>query len=145
MLRSTHILPVLLISLVLLLSACTNRAPSLRMLDTRAGYNAPIDDEEVAIYEKARAKGELFGRYMGPSFAKVYVYPHELPSRDYFLGGYVVLKIHDEEFTFDRADDVDSNEGEADNASRNEKPKVTNSMSRVNSLKKINRPSGGSL
>lgn len=142
--RSIRILLAFSINLIVFASGCTNRAPSLRMLDTRAGYGAPLDDEEVAIYEKARAKGELFGRYMGPKFAKIYVYPHELPSQDYFLGGYIVLKIHDEEFTFDQVNAADLDEGEV-NGTSNERPKSSDAPSRANILKKMSRPTGSSL
>lgn len=101
MLRSTRILPALLISALTVMSACTNRAPSLRMLDTRAGYDSGMDDAEVAIYQRNRAKQNSAFRTLGPRIAKVYVFPHELPSEDYFWGGYISLIIHRDEVIYD--------------------------------------------
>ena len=97
----TRISHVFWISAAIALTGCQNRAPSLRMLDTRAGYNEPYDDEEVAIYERAHSHGGSFGRTLGPRIAKVYVYPHELPSQDYFLGGYIALVTRKDEVVFD--------------------------------------------
>jgi len=112
--RSTRILRVFWISGLFVqmaaLTACTNRAPSLRMLDTRAGYDSPYDDEEVALYEKARAHGEMIGRSFGPRIAKVYVYPHELPSRDYFWGGYISLVVRQDEVVFDPPEEAAADE-----------------------------------
>jgi hypothetical protein len=111
--RYTRILLASLISTVALFSGCTNRAPSLRMLDTRAGYDSPYDDEEVALYQKHRHHGDSIGRPMGPRIARVYVFPHELPSQDYFWGGFVSLVIHRDEVVFDGADpeNTDSDDG----------------------------------
>ena len=101
MLRSTRTLHALLISALATMSACTNRAPSLRMLDTRAGYDSGMDDQEVAIYQRNRAKQNSAFRTLGPRIAKVYVFPHELPSEDYFWGGYISLIIHRDEVIYD--------------------------------------------
>ena len=102
--RFTRFLPVLWISATIVATGCTNRAPSLRMLDTRAGYNNPYDDEEVAIYQRARAEGDTIGRPIGPRVAYAWVYPHDLPSQDRFMGGYVALIIHRDEVVFDNPD-----------------------------------------
>ena len=80
---------------------CQNRAPSLRMLDTRAGYGLDRDDEEVALYQRARNHPESLVSRSSPRIAKVYVYPHELPSRDYFWGGYVSLVVKTDEWVFE--------------------------------------------
>jgi hypothetical protein len=89
------------IALALSAGGCQNRAPSLRMLDTRAAYNADAEDEEVALYQRARHHQESLARRGGPRIAKVYLYPHELPSRDYFWGGYVSLVVASDEVTFE--------------------------------------------
>jgi hypothetical protein len=107
--RFTRILLVLLNSLSpFILVACANRAPSLRMLDTRAAYNAPFDDDEVGLYQKSRSQGDSLGRSSGPRIVKVYLYPHELPTQDYFWGGYVSLIVRKDEVLFDRPDDTES-------------------------------------
>ena len=99
MVPSIPILRVSLISLFLLtLIACQNRAPSLRMLDTRAGYNAASEDEEVALYQRGRQGTESLGRKSAPRIARIYIYPHELPTKDYFWGGFVSLVVSPDEW-----------------------------------------------
>ena len=100
------------------MSGCMSRAPSLRMLDTRAGYDQGLDDEEVALYQRGKRSGGSFARPGGPRIAKVYLYPHELPSRDYFWGGYVSLVVAKDELVFE-----DPRAGES-NAETPEVPKV---------------------
>lgn len=89
------------VALAISAGGCQNRAPSLRMLDTRAAYNADVEDEEVAIYQRTRHHQDSLARTGGPRIAKVYLYPHELPSRDYFWGGYVSLVVASDEVTFE--------------------------------------------
>jgi hypothetical protein len=101
MLRFIRISQIYSISFFLMFSSCTNRAPSLRMLDTRAGYENGYDDEEVAIYQRAHAHGNAFARSLGPRIAKVYVYPHELPTQDYFWGGYISLLVAKDDVIYD--------------------------------------------
>lgn len=103
------------ISLVLLISSlaigligCQNRAPSLRLLDKRAEYDVDMDDEEVALYQRSRHHPESATKSGLQRIAKVYLYPHELPSRDYFWGGYVSLIVAKEEVTFDDPESEDS-------------------------------------
>lgn len=114
MLRFTRILLVSLtsgIAALLVLPGCsTNRAPSLRMLDTRAAYNSPYDDEEVALYQRSRAQRNSLGRSVGPRIAKVYMYPHELPTQDYFWGGYISLVVRRDDVIFDHPDELDAEE-----------------------------------
>lgn len=91
--------PFSLASLLLLsLAACQNRAPSLRMLDARSGYADGPDDEEVALYQKGRASHRSLVRKSAPRVARVYLYPHELPSKDYFWGGYISLVVSPDEW-----------------------------------------------
>lgn len=106
MLRSTRILQnswtsLVFIALAILAAGCQNRAPSLRMLDTRAEYDPATEDEEVALYQRARHHPESLVRRSAPRVAKVYLYPHELPSRDYFWGGYVSLVVASDEWTYE--------------------------------------------
>jgi hypothetical protein len=104
--------PSIRISLAWLISAsaiavsgCQNRAPSLRVLDTRAGYGAGLDDEEVALYQRGKQTESSLARRSAPRVARVYVYPHELPSRDFFWGGYVSLIVSQDEWIFENPED----------------------------------------
>lgn len=113
--RFTHIFLICGVSL-LFLSACQNRAPSLRMLDSRSGYGSGPDDEEVGLYQRGRqshenqSSHEVAGsnrsleamvRKSAPRVARVYIYPHELPSKDYFWGGYVSVVVTPDEWILD--------------------------------------------
>ncbi len=110
------ILPVLWISLSLItLGGCQNRAPSLRMLDARSGYNAGLDDEEVALYQKGRINNDSLARKSAPRVARVYIYPHELPSKDYFWGGYVSLVVSPDEWIFE---DINGNHSDAEDSNK---------------------------
>ena len=78
-----------------LTSCAMNRAKSSRMLEKRASYdkdqskNAEINGGVVPIQTPAKR-------------TKVYIYPHELPSGDYFLGGYIFAEIEKEKITLKR-------------------------------------------
>ena len=100
-------------ALLLLVSGCQNRAPSLRMLDTRAGYGAEVDDEEVKLYQRARSNSESTLRRGGPRVAQVYVHPHPLPTRDYFWGGYVSLIVSQDDVVFEDPEAGESEEEKA--------------------------------
>lgn len=93
-----------LLTFALTVAGCQNRAPSLRMLDSRAAYNADAEDEEVALYQRARHHPNSLVHRSAPRIAKVYLYPHELPSRDYFWGGYVSLVVAADEWAFEKPD-----------------------------------------
>lgn len=110
MLRSILNSRVFWISFLAVVSGCASRAPSLRLLDTRAAYNSPYDDEEVAIYQRARLQGNSIGRAAGPRIVKVYVYAHELPSQDYFWGGYISLVVRRDEVIFESPSEEESSE-----------------------------------
>lgn len=90
---------------------CASRAPSLRVLDTRAGYGNELDDEEVALYERSRRSQDSVLRQGGRRVATAYIYPHELPTRDYFWGAYVSLLIGETEIAFENPDDTDDGPG----------------------------------
>lgn len=79
---------------------CMNRAPSLRMLDTRAEYGAAPDDAEVALYQRGRHAQDSILRRASPRVAKVYIFAHELPTHDYFWGGYVSLLVNDDRWVY---------------------------------------------
>lgn len=115
--RFTHIFLICGVSL-LFFSACQNRAPSLRMLDSRSGYGSGPDDEEVGLYQRGRQSHEsqpshevsgssrsleAMVRKSAPRVARVYIYPHELPSKDYFWGGYVSVVVTPDEWILDES------------------------------------------
>jgi hypothetical protein len=81
-----------------------SRAPSIRMLDSRAAYGEAPDDEEVALYQRGKHAQDTVLRRASPRVARVYVFPHELPTRDYFWGGYVSLLVA-QEWVFEESDE----------------------------------------
>lgn len=90
---------------------CTNRAPSLRMLDARAGYGDAPDDAEVALYQRARHAQDSILQRAAPRVARVYIFPHELPTRDYFWGGYVSLLVNEDRWVYQQPDEDDAAPG----------------------------------
>ncbi|MGK5086525.1 hypothetical protein WDW86_03110 [Bdellovibrionota bacterium FG-2] len=86
-------------------NGCVNRAPSIRMLDSRAGYGDAPDDDEVALYQRGKRAQDSVLKRASPRVAKVYVFPHELPTRDYFWGGYVSLLIAQDQWVFEASDE----------------------------------------
>ena len=100
-----RIYPFVVLMLLVGASGCVSRAPSLRMLDTRAGYNDNPDDEEVALYQKGKHAQDTVLKRSGPRVAKVYIFPHELPTKDYFWGAYVSLLIEQDQWVFEQQDE----------------------------------------
>ncbi|MEK7692116.1 MAG: hypothetical protein AAB425_13965, partial [Bdellovibrionota bacterium] len=67
----------------------------------RAGYDRAAEDEEVGLYQRGRFGDGTLARRSAPRVARVWIYPHELPSRDYFWGGYVSLIVTEDSWVFD--------------------------------------------
>ena len=84
---------------------CTNRAPSLRVLDTRAGYGNELDDEDLVLYQRGRKHPESTLSRNGKLVVTAYIYPHELPTRDYFWGGYVSVVVDGQDLIFENPED----------------------------------------
>ena len=78
-----------------LTSCAMNRAKSSRMLEKRASYNQG-QSQNVGI------NGGVVPIQTPAKRTKVYIYPHELPSGDYFLGGYIFAEIEKEKITLKR-------------------------------------------
>ena len=100
MIRFTRISLVFCGSALLALVGCQNRAPSLRMLDARAGYDRAAEDEEVGLYQRGRFNDATFARRSAPRVARVWVYPMN-SCKDYFWGGYVSLIVSEDTWVFD--------------------------------------------
>lgn len=88
-----------LISLIFLnsmfLTSCAiNRAKSSQMLEQRANYKQNP--------KKAELSGGVVPIQTPAKRTKVYIYPHELPSGDYFLGGYIFAEIEKEKVILKR-------------------------------------------
>ena len=96
---------VFTVTLALISQACASRAPSLRVLDTRAGYGSEIDDEEIALYERAKKSPDSLLKQGGHKVVTAYIYPHELPTKDYFWGAYVSLIAGEEAAVFENPED----------------------------------------
>lgn len=107
MLRSIRISRAWWISAIALCftAGCTNRAPSLRVLDTRAGYGSEHDDEDLALYQRGRKNADTVLPKGGKQVVTAYIYPHELPTRDYFWGGYVSVVVGEEDLVFENPED----------------------------------------
>jgi hypothetical protein len=75
------------------------------MLDSRAAYGEAPDDEEVALYQRGRHAQDTVLRRASQRVARVYVFPHELPTRDYFWGGYISLLVAQDQWVIDPADE----------------------------------------
>ncbi|MCX6125175.1 MAG: hypothetical protein NTV34_10590 [Proteobacteria bacterium] len=72
----------------LLLAACaTNRAPSSRMLDARAGYDEGGDKPLDVTF--APSEDKVIPKRSAPVIADTWVHPNELATGDYFLGGWI--------------------------------------------------------
>lgn len=96
---SLHILVVLLISLFV--SACgTMRAPSLNMLDRRSDYTGEnrasetLDDLDRPLLVPDRTK---------PQITDIWIHPHEMPTGDYFRGGWIRTIVTDSQWEMERA------------------------------------------
>lgn len=123
---------------LLFATGCQNRAPSLRMLDARSGYGAGPDDEEVALYQRGRQSTESLVRKSAPRVARVYIYPHELPSKDYFWGGYVSVVVSPDEWILDRSN------GSSKTAEEDDSPAIQSLHKGLQkNLKNQNKKSGG--
>ncbi len=66
----------------------------------RAGYGSELDDEDLALYQRGRKHPDTVVPKGGKRVVTAYVYPHELPTRDYFWGGYVSLVVGEEDLVF---------------------------------------------
>jgi len=113
-----------------LTTACQNRAPSMRLLDTRAGYDAGEEDAEVALYQRGRHMEDSLAKRSSPRVVRVHIYGHELSSKDYFLGGDVLIRVVDDEWTLEN--DVDNPPLPAIVEIKNEKKKTAKKNPRKN-------------
>lgn len=77
----------------LLLSSCASRAPSLRMLDKRSSYE--MDSKEFVYIDDELSRDKA-------REVKIYIYPNEMPSGDYFQGGYLRAVIEKGKWTYKR-------------------------------------------
>ena len=80
-----------LLLLVLLTSSCSSmRALSLNFLEKKADYDG-VHKTHHAIQE---LKGPLLApKRTGPKMADIWIHPHEMPTGDYFLGGWVRILV----------------------------------------------------
>lgn len=84
----THIL--LIYSTSIALSSCAiNRAKGHKMLEIRADYSQKV----LSLNKNGAAVTPI---QTPAKRSRVYVYPHQLPNGDYFLGGYIFAEIEKE-------------------------------------------------
>ncbi len=91
---------VLASSFLIVCCGSMNRADSQRMLDARASYGGAVEKEDISFQE-----GGVEGFRNAPaptrSRAKVsaiYAHPHEMPSRDYFWGGWISVVVEQDQW-----------------------------------------------
>lgn len=53
-----------------------------------------------------------------PRVAKVYVFPHELPTKDYFWGGYISLIVTEDHWVFETPEETEREDEHAKPAIR---------------------------
>lgn len=86
-------------SLSIFLASCsTMRAPSINMLETRADYNGELKADAVLegqapllVPNRTRAK-----------VTDIWVHPHEMPTGDYFRGGWIRTLISRSQWEMER-------------------------------------------
>ena len=84
---------------VLLSSCAINRAPSLNLLKQEADYEG-IHQVEDSL--KAVDNPLLVPIRTEPIVADLWIHPHELPSGDYFRGGWIRTVVTRSEWKVDR-------------------------------------------
>ena len=78
---------ILMLLVALFLSACaTSRAPSLNMLERRSDYNGvgQIEDALSSVDTPL-----LVPQRTKPTITDIWIHPHEMPTGDYFRGGWI--------------------------------------------------------
>lgn len=100
----THTSLVLVLAISSLASGCAHRAKSLRLLDARSNYNAPMRDDEAGLFQGGKGANKSLLKQNAES-ARVYLHPTRLPTGDFFWGGYISLSL--------KGDDFDSSEFES--------------------------------
>ncbi|MBT4761936.1 MAG: hypothetical protein HOO06_09590 [Bdellovibrionaceae bacterium] len=78
---------ILILLVAILLSACsTTRAPSLNMLEKRSDYSGvgQIEDALSSVNSPL-----LVPQRTKPIVTDIWVHPHEMPTGDYFRGGWI--------------------------------------------------------
>jgi hypothetical protein len=97
-------------SLVLAISAFVagcgslNRAESSRMLDARAAYGTEGAGSDLSFKEGGV---EGFRSHPVPTrsrakVAAIYAHPHEMPSRDYFWGGWISVVVEQDQWVMSK-------------------------------------------
>ncbi len=101
------------IILALFLAACsTTRAPSLNMLEKRADYNGKHQvNEVISEFEPSI----LIPNRTSAKVADIWIHPHEMPTGDYFRGGWIRTLISKSKWQMERVEIPDS---------LNEKPEI---------------------
>lgn len=93
---------VLLSSAVVVGCGSLNRAESSRMLDARAGYGEVTNS---LSFKEGGVEG--FRNHPTPTrsrakVAAIYAHPHEMPSRDYFWGGWISVVVEQDQWVMSK-------------------------------------------
>jgi hypothetical protein len=81
-----------------------NRAESSRMLDARSGYGGEGAAASLSFKEGGV---EGFRNHPTPTrsrakVAAIYAHPHEMPSRDYFWGGWISVVVEQDQWVMSK-------------------------------------------
>ncbi|MGE0172442.1 MAG: hypothetical protein AB7T49_06655 [Oligoflexales bacterium] len=82
-----------------LMTACAvTRAPSLNMLEQTADYDSSKRTDESL----GELKGPLLTPYRTePEMTDIMIHPHEMPTGDYFLGGWIRVVLTQSQWEMD--------------------------------------------
>ena len=89
---TTRIYQLFLISITLFLTSCASSVPSINLLDTLGDYdrkhetNTALKDLSAPKFGPKRTKTKI---------AEILVHPHEMPTGDYFLGGWIKVIVQE--------------------------------------------------
>lgn len=85
--------------LLLITSCATNRAPSLNILEKRADYDGSrrledsVSNLDNPFFVPNRTE---------PKVADIWIHPHEMPTGDYFRGGWIRTIVNDSRWQIKR-------------------------------------------
>lgn len=101
----TATLVVLVSSFLIQGCGSMNRADSERMLDLRAGYGPHALNEDVSFQEGGVEgfKNRPVPTRSRAQVAAIYAHPHEMPSRDYFWGGWISVVVEQDQWVMSKA------------------------------------------
>ena len=97
---------LLICSISLIFSGCIHRADSLQMLEERANYAGKDREQAESLrlgsgqaLAEVGANGPL---RTAPKVARIWIFPHETPTKEYFWGGWISVVVESDKWNVDR-------------------------------------------